>query len=216
MTAAVSLAEDRLELAVESHRLGPGERVIVLTKMGEEVARGRVIEVYPDSSVYIRESGPDSTVKSERIYDPSLYSFVPVVDERGESDIDDDPATAPDPDDDPTMPPIEEQDPDARAEKKLKDTGTELEPKDGDSEPAATDKGNGKAPRSVVDVDSLPDHLKKEIVGLEGLDEAARNEVISAISDAALRSLRDVGVRDTEVYSTIVKIQKSLQTVLSI
>lgn len=214
----IALVEDRLELAVESRRLGPGESVIILTKMGDEVARGIVIEVYPDASVYVRESGPDNTVKADRIFAAELYSFIPMHDDRDEGNIDPGDTGGHDVDDEPGMPSIAEQDPDVRAEKKMKETGTELEPKNGDDEDPGSDGGtSGKGgPRSKVDVDALPEHLKKEIIGLDGLDESERNKVMSAISDAALRSLRDVGVRDTEVYATIVKIQKAVISAMGV
>ena len=209
----ISLAEDRLELAIESHRLGPGEPVAVMTKMGDEVSRGIVVDVYPDGTVHVREDGSDRGVVSERIYSPDLYSFISMSpNDREEGDVEPGTIDGPHIDDDPQSPTISERDPDIRAQVRMRGMGIRIDeraPSDDDD-----DGKNGSGIRTKVDVKSLPDHLKKEIIGVSELDESSKNAVLSSIGDAALRSLRDVGVRDTDVYAMIVKIQRAVGDVL--
>lgn len=238
------LAEDRLDRVVESHRLGPGEEVIVLTKMGEEVARGKVVDVYPDGSVHFRESASKNVTAAERIYDPSLYEFVPLEAEEGEQSIEPDTSLLPDLDTEPQSPTIAEQpandSPDDRAAAKMKSGGIDVTKKGGGggrntpmsdgggkSPPKKKKDGNGNSddksgvqkdnrePESKVNVDALPEQLRKQVIGIKGLDEAQRNRVIAEISSAALRAMKDVGVKETEVYATIVDIQKAVEGVLT-
>lgn len=65
-----------------------------------------------------------------------------------------------------------------------------------------------------VDVNSLPKDLQKRLKGVGDLDEDARDRVLSAISEAAMRAFKAVGVKDTEVYGRIVKLQEVVKPVL--
>jgi len=229
------LAEERLDLAVESARLGPGEKVIVVTKMGREVARGEVGETIPNGPVLVKvKDQGDKGVAEDRLYDPQFYSFVPLEEapeeERSDPDVDEDPP-------EPSL-----QGSDDRAEAKLKELGLTLveqpqtagagvdkTPGNGDgggqkTPPQAPPKASTKnapdirkdvsEPEASVDPNQLPDALKKKLVGVGGLDEAQRDKVVSEISDAALRALRDVGVKNHEIFSTVTKIQEVVLPVL--
>lgn len=220
------LIEERLGLAVESRQLGMGEFVIVLDKLGSEMMRGVVRGVYMDGSVHVESTGGGGSVGVQRVYASDLYMFVPLEDERIESDPDSRPDMGPDVDIDFEGPVVTEKrgvvlSIDERVKNKMDEKGDGVIKKSGGDD----SKGDGgssddvrsdtRSPGSKVDVGSLPVGLKKKVVGVDGLDDSAINGVISAISDAAQRSLRDVGVRELDVFKVIVKIQKSVEGVLS-
>ena len=221
------LAEERLDLAVEATRLGPGEPVIVITKMGKEVARGTVQEGTPGGSISIMVSdqGPGG-VEQVRSYSAELYSFIPQDDDTEDED-DPEPMFR----DEPTEPPIVDMSStDARVEAKFVKLGISLveQPegdnvKDGGSPDGektapkskdANPRADSSEPDASVNIDALPEQLKKKIIGVKGLDEAQRDKVLSEISDAALRGLRDVGVKSNEIYKTISEIQAAVMSVL--
>ncbi len=196
------LAEERLELTVEAPQLGNGETVSVLTKMGAQVASGIVSGVYKSGenfSVQVREfSSAGSSV--DRLYSSQLYSFVADSPEEETEDeyapSDGEPLT-----DNPSVDPISE----------VEDSGDEKsdkKPKD-DEVRANTDSVSSK-----VDVDALPDEIKKRVVGVTGLDEEQRNRILSEISDAALRAMKIVGVKDSEIYNKVVSIQNAVAPLL--
>jgi len=226
------LSEERLDLAVEANRLGPGEPVIVITKMGKEVARGTVQEMIPNGPVHVHVEGQGSSgVAMSRMYDPGLYSFIPIEvtkeDDEAPSDSIIEPGSDP-------GPPIEDSSLDSRVEAKVARLGISLveQPEPGD-ESGSRDKGKGpKGSASVqkdddpradsreagasVEMDRLPESLRKRIVGVKGLDEAQQDKVMSEIADAALRGLKSVGVKDREVYKTVARIQEAVAPVLGL
>lgn len=197
------LAEDRLELAVESAALGVGEYVMVVTLMGNEVARGDITAIYPTTGAVQIRDVPSSDAefrgaRGDRIYDPAWYRFVPVEPAPAREDHDtgveyDDPGDS-----------IDEH-PDRRAQAKI------AEAKGGEKESIRTDTST---PGTSVDVDKLPPAVKKSLVGVQKMDEEQVNKVLSEIGSAALRSLRNVGVKDTDVYRTVVKIQDAVKGVM--
>jgi hypothetical protein len=71
-----------------------------------------------------------------------------------------------------------------------------------------------RAASAKVDVDSLPKDLQRRLKGVGDLDEDARDRVLSAISEAAMRAFKAVGVKDTEVYGRIVKLQEVVKPIL--
>jgi len=86
-----------------------------------------------------------------------------------------------------------------------------------DEKPAPKQKEVRKDDRTAsakVDVNSLPKDLQKRLKGVSELDEDARDRVLSAISEAAMRAFKAVGVKDTEVYGRIVKLQEAIKPVL--
>jgi len=235
------LAEDRLDLAVEATRLGPGEPVIVITKMGKEVARGTVQETLPDGPVHIHIEDQGGGVAMSRMYDPSLYSFIPIEG----TDEDEDEAPEPMLGDEPEEPPMTELPLDDRVEAKVRSLGISLveQPADdgekspslskptpansarqvdgGKGPPKSKDKGpdpraDSREAGASVNLDMLPEALRKKITGVKGLDEAQQDKVMSEISDAALRALKSVGVKDLEIYKTVARLQDAIAPVLGL
>jgi len=224
------LAEEQLDLAVEGDNLGPGERVLVLTKSGTEVARGVVRDVYPDGAVWVVADQHESKIDQQQVYDPSLYSFVPMDDP---TEDDDDSGDSPDAERGRDGgPALSELDADERVLRKMESLGINLEADDED-EPEAKDKklpgtkgdksgdddDDGRAKDkdklpSKVNLDDLPDDLRQKVVGLNQLDDSSRDRVLSAVSNSSLRALKDVGVNDSESYRVVVKIQDAVIKVL--
>jgi len=185
--------EDRLNQAVESERLIVGETVVVVTKTGTFVCEG---EVYSISlgGVHVRLADG----KRGRVYDPSLYSFVSVV-ETSEASV-----KSPDNvlnDTNGTNVPVKKDTDDVNPQKKPE-------------KPERKSSGKG-IEAGDVDVDKLPPSVKKKIVGSNQLSEEHLQSVLSEIGDAAMRSLRRVGVREDEVYGMVSSVQKAALKVLS-
>jgi len=286
------IAEERLDLAVESSSLGPGEKVIVITKSGTEVARGCVREVFIDGAVWLESI--EGQIDTARVYAPDLYSFVPLEPPEEEHR---DPAEGPDPEPEGEydMPTIAELEFDRRARERMEELGINLEATgdddeesakvkkkagkkkgakkksgkkksdkkkasnrkdkdtgddepddddedddedeeadaddddDADNEPApppskreakASDrvevggkKGSG-SPETSVDVDALPKSVREKVSKFGDLDDAKADRVLSSISDAAARSLREAGIKDQELYRYVVRIQDAIAPVL--
>lgn len=195
------LVEDRLELAVESDRLGVGEYVMVVTQMGNEVSRGDITAIYPTTgAVQIREMPKNDaefrSASGDRIYDPSLYRFVPV-----------EPVVAREDDE----PGLEYDDPGSRVDEHPDQRAAE---KISEAEKESSIRSDTSSASSSVDVDKLPPSVKKSLVGVQKMDEDQVNKVLSEVASAALRSLRNVGVKDTDVYRTVVKIQDAVKGVM--
>jgi hypothetical protein len=70
-------------------------------------------------------------------------------------------------------------------------------------------------PGSSVDVDSLPDDIKKAVVSTETMDEDQLNSVLSEIGDSVVKSLKRANVKDTELYTVTGKIQSSVYNILT-
>jgi hypothetical protein len=175
-----TLSEDRLLQRVSASDLMPGELVQVITAMGNSVANGTVTAVYGTGAVQIRELRVAGAY-GDRIYDSKLYGFVPIVPVgRGESEEHDGEIL----DEEPVQQaPSKAQAVDAKADQKAA------------SMPSSE---KGKAPTSS----------KGEVVSSHELDDVQMNRVISEISEAALRVLKAVGVKDIDVYSKVSEIQK--------
>lgn len=87
--------------------------------------------------------------------------------------------------------------------------------KKGDAK-GADPRKDSRSTAAKVDVALLPKDLQKRLKGVGELDDDARDRVLSAISDAAMRSFKAVGVRDAEIYSRVVLIQDAIKPVLGI
>jgi hypothetical protein len=268
------LAEERLDLAVESSQLGPGEQVIVVSKSGNEVARGCVREVFLDGSVWIESAEDPKGVHAARVYPSELYSFVPL---EPPAEAVRDPQDGPDVEPDEQLgPTLAELDVDRVARERMEDLGINLEAAEDDDEdepkprkkrgkkksgkkkaakkkPASTDPvddededdegddepkakspaggGNGKSAESAasrpiggsenargiqtgVDIDSLPASVRERVSNFGELEDAKSDQVLSSISDSAVRALREAGIKDSEVYRYVVKIQDAVSRVL--
>ena len=211
------LFEDAYEQAVPASSLPVGEYVVVTTRMGSEVDSGEVVRVFGNGAVQIRTSEtppgvPVGGIQSngDPIYNSQLYLFVPTgeppvvaAEDKSISEADPDQfpgADAPTSDGDPDeLAGTDAEKADAKASLKIKDAGS---------------RSDARSPKDKVDVDALPQALKQKVMGIDEMDEAQIDRVMSAISEAALKSLKDVGVADSEVYETVVQVQKAVRSKL--
>lgn len=69
-------------------------------------------------------------------------------------------------------------------------------------------RGDETASASKINIDALPAPIRKKIVGVGALDSDQVDRVLSAVSDALLRALKSVGVKDDDVYKKVVEVQK--------
>jgi hypothetical protein len=214
------LHEEAVSLSVPWEDLAAGDPVEVTTKMGSPITRGRVIKVFNYGAVQIREydlehNGGVQSI-ADRIYDVDLYLFLPIEDE-GPIDPDD-------PADKFETPVLFDADhpvvggygvDDGSYEYEMgEDVDEVLTEKKAKSGEEKSVRKDDRAPKAKVTIDALPKDIQKRLKGVADLDDDARDRVISAISDAALKSLKAVGVKDIEIYARIVKIQDALKPVL--
>ena len=209
--------EKALSLAIPWDELNVGDSVLVTTKMGSEVTKGRVIKVFSYGAVQVREydlehNGGVQAI-ADRIYDADLYLFL------------DNPEAAPiDPDDpadkfevpvlfDGDSPVVGSYGSDDEYEDEVAEEVL-VEKKAAKPKAEKSVRDDERTPNAKVTMDALPKDIQKRLKGVNDLDEDALDRVLSAISDAALKSLKAVGVKDIEIYSRIVKIQEALRPVL--
>jgi hypothetical protein len=245
------LHEEALAAAIPYESLGLGEPVIVVTRMGTLVAKGKVMGVFPYGAVQVREYDLErggSQAVSDRIYDAELYLFlageaVPST-EIGDPDAAEVPVLLDPYSDAPAisdvvsesaqsvaLPKLHRVDGDwivypdgTRYHKSVMKAGMMEQDWEWKIEEADEPAAEKSAPKEVrkddrtasakVDVNSLPKDLQKRLKGVGDLDEDARDRVLSAISEAAMRAFKAVGVKDTEVYGRIVKLQEVIKPVL--
>lgn len=75
-------------------------------------------------------------------------------------------------------------------------------------------RSDDRTAASKVNMDSLPKDLQKRLKGVSTLDEDSVDKVMSAISEAAMRAFKSVGVKDIEIYAKIVDIQKAIKPII--
>jgi hypothetical protein len=211
----MGLAHERLDTAVDPGSIGIGERIEVKTRMGIPVAAGEVIASNPFGLV-LRESG---------FFARDLYLFSP-IEETPEPEV---------------INKLHDDSPDGRVAAKLRSMGSPLvfeaeklddEPEDKgkkkdkkkeqdqdgdkeDKEPAEDDAPPIAAPTSSVDVDKLPDDIRKAIVSTTQLDSETLNSVLSEIGDTVVKSLKRASVKDTEIYGIASKVQRAAEEILT-
>lgn len=213
------LHEEALALALDWNTLSAGESVAVVTRMGNVLTRGEVIAVFPYGAVQVREydlerGGVQSI--ADRIYDTDLYLFIQ-SDAEEPIEVDDPDALEvpvliePTPKSDvvsvvsEAAEPNAAETPDQRVEKKL-----------GGAAAAGNVRNDDRSTKSKVDLNALPKDLQKRLKGSSDLDEEARDRVLSAISEAAMKSLKAAGVKEIEIYPMIVKIHDALKPVIGV
>ena len=228
---------------VDPTTLGVGDPVVVVTKMGNPITRGMVVAVFSYGAVQIREydlerGGVQSI--ADRVYDTELYSFV--YDEEDPPltalDVDDED----EPYENPmavALPVLQSVDGvvdgiggkssqynsnfdepahigEAAADEEEDEADAEKEPPA--KKPQYQKKGDirsdDRTAASKVNMDSLPKDLQKRLKGVSALDEDSVDKVLSAISEAAMRAFKSVGVKDIEIYSKIVDIQKAIKPII--
>ena len=70
------------------------------------------------------------------------------------------------------------------------------------------------SPSGEIDVDRLPARVRKRLVGIAELDEDQIDRILSDVSEAALRSMKSVGVPSKEIFKKVVEIQDAVRSVL--
>lgn len=92
------------------------------------------------------------------------------------------------------------------------DAVEESAPKSDTPKPSGRDSGASVGAR--VDIDALPTAIKQKVIGISALDAEQADRVMSAVSDALLKALKSVGVRDSDVYQKVAEFQKAVKPVL--
>jgi hypothetical protein len=216
-----TLFESRLDNTIDAGLIGIGETVDVRNKMGVHVAVGEVVAVTP-MGLSIRENG---------FFDRDLYLFSVLEPEQLEvvgysllSSPDDRVAKR--------LAELGEEVPINEADKMdnyvNKDNGNKDDEDDEDDEKnnnKEKDKEKRKKsnddmeplakPESSVDVDSLPEDIKKSIISIVQMNEDQLNGVLSEIGDATVKALKRVNIKEPEIYSVVGKIQDSAEKILT-
>jgi hypothetical protein len=238
------LYEEVIASAVDPKDLSVGDPVVVVTKMGTPITRGMVVAVFSYGAVQIREydlehNGGVQSI-ADRVYDAELYSFV--IDEEGEPetafDVDaeegaiENPLAV-------ALPVLQSVDGvvdgivgksgaynigfselahigEAKADDEEVDDEADAveEPKKPQYQKKGDIRSDDRTAASKVNMDSLPKDLQKRLKGVSELDEDSVDKVLSAISEAAMRAFKSVGVKDIEIYSKIVDIQKAIRPIV--
>jgi hypothetical protein len=212
-----TLFESRLDNTIDAGLIGIGETVEVRNKMGVHVAVGEVVAVTP-MGLSIRENG---------FFDRDLYLFSVLEPEQLEvvgysllSSPDDRVAKR--------LAELGEEVPINEADKMdnyvNKDNGNK-DDEDEEEDDDKKDKEKGKKsngdmeplakPESSVDVDSLPEDIKKSIISIVQMNEDQLNGVLSEIGDATVKALKRVNIKEPEIYSVVGKIQDSAEKILT-
>jgi hypothetical protein len=215
-----TLFESRLDNTIDAGLIGIGETVDVKNKMGVHVAVGEVVAVTP-MGLSIRENG---------FFDRDLYLFSVLEPEQLEvvgysllSSPDDRVAKR--------LAELGEEVPINEADKMdnyvNKDNGNKDDEDDEDDEDNNKEKDKEKRkksnddmeplakPESSVDVDSLPEDIKKSIISIVQMNEDQLNGVLSEIGDATVKALKRVNIKEPEIYSVVGKIQDSAEKILT-
>ena len=224
----------RLDDAVPAGKFGDGEAVEVQTKMGGMVACGSVFSVTPFGLI-VRESTGDTKfykddlylfrsletdppmVVKDQLHDASLDSRVQAklatMKEAGDPTPSDTGAKPIDPD----ATSDEYKDKDGRDATK----GDREDDKEDEKKVAKKDKekkGKDDAvvdPDSSVDTNNLPDDIQQAIVTKDEMDESQLNNVLSDISDAALKALKRTGLAETQLFGLVQEISDASFQVLT-
>jgi hypothetical protein len=216
-----TLFESRLDNTIDAGLIGIGETVDVKNKMGVHVAVGEVVAVTP-MGLSIRENG---------FFDRDLYLFSVLEPEQlevvGYSLL-----NSPDDRVAKRLAELGEEVPINEADKMdnyiNKDNGNKDDEDDEDDEKdnnKEKDKEKRKKsnddmeplakPESSVDVDSLPEDIRKSIISIVQMNEDQLNGVLSEIGDATVKALKRVNIKEPEIYSVVGKIQDSAEKILT-
>ena len=208
-----TLFEGRLDNTVDAGTIGIGERVDIRTKMGNHVATGDVIANNP-FGIFLKEHG---------FFDRDLYLFAPL-------------------EENPVLRPSNMliSSPDDRVAERLRRAGEDVpiyeadklddkvdgkkgdEKKDSDDSTDMLDKKDSDDDNvpiantdSSVDVDNLPDDIKKSIINTTQMNDDQLNSVMSEIGDSTVKSLKRAGVKDTEIYGIASRVQNAIYKILT-
>jgi hypothetical protein len=204
-----TLFESRLDNAIDAGSIGIGETIEVRNRMGKHIAYGEVVATTP-FGLSLKEGG---------FYDRDLYLFA---------------VLEPDPIEIVTNQLLNS--PDERVAKRLAELGEEIpiieaykmdnnnqddDDDDDDNDDDNDDDGNDDdkeplaKPESSIDIDSLPEDIKKSIISIVQMNEDQLNGVLSEIGDATIKALKRVNIKEVEIYNVIGKIQDALEKILT-
>ncbi len=232
------LHEKRLDSTVQAGDIGVGEQIEVCTKMGTPVASGIVHGSTP-FGIILKESG-----MVVNFYPAAMYLFS-VIEEDLEMQITNlltdtspdarveqklkDIEEAGDPQ--PSGPkgvakPIEKNG--KKGDEKKDDKGKEADKDDEEKdekpekepepepEPNGDDKKDPVAqPEASIDTENLPQDIKRAIIDAKQMDKEQLNNVMSEISDAAMKGLKRAGVKEQRLFGVVQKIQNSVYRILT-
>lgn len=219
------LHEDHLDGAIQSGDIGLSEIVEVRTKMGNLVTQGEVVSSTP-WGIAIREGVGVQNFYADQLY---LFSVVePELEEMASNLLTD---KSPDARVEAKMAQMEAGDPQpgskgSAAGSTLPSDGDDKDgdDKDGDDD-EGDDKGNGEPedddpeapakPGSSIDAEKLPEDIKKAILSAKQMDDGQLNGVLGEISDAAMKALKRTGIKETEIFGLVGKIQQSTYRILT-
>jgi hypothetical protein len=98
------------------------------------------------------------------------------------------------------------------------DDDDDVEKKKDDGEDKTKDD-EGKKPvaktGSAIDPDKLPEDIKRSILSAKQMDEGQLNGVLSELSDAVMKSLKRAGVKETEIFGLVAKINNAAFRILT-
>ncbi|MFA4971348.1 MAG: hypothetical protein WC683_01960 [bacterium] len=201
-------AQRRLDAAVPHGTLGIGEVVEVCTRMGARVARGEVCAATP-FGVTLREEGTVS-----HFYHGDFYLFLPEDPEL--------PEEAPDL--------LVDAHPDVRVRARLRALGEQgddaeaagntAEPVDAGAEapaeePTPDEQAAVADDTSSVDVNALPDDIKKAVVTVQRLDGDQMNYVLAQAGQALMSALRRSNVSEAQLHSLVQRSQNAIYKILT-
>lgn len=215
-----TLFESRLDNTIDAGSIGIGETIEVRNRMGKHVAYGEVVAATPlglslkeggfyDRDLYlfaVLEPEPIEIIANQLLSSPDervvkrlseLGEEIPMVeadklDNNTNKDDDDEDEDDDDDDDDDIK--------DKKVDKKSKD--------DEEKEPLAK-------PESSVDIDSLPDDIKKSIISTVQMNEDQLNGVLSEIGDAIVKALKRINIKELEIYGVVGSIQDAAEKILT-
>jgi len=229
------LHEKRLDGTVQAGDIGVGEQVEVRTKMGNPVATGTVHGATP-FGIILKESDTVLNFYSEELYlfsipEPDLEVQVTNLltdmspDARVERRLKD-MEEAGDPQ--PTGPkgvakPIEKgnkndkgkEDDKEDEEEKPDEKEPEKEPPQPEPKPEDDDKMPVAQPEASIDTEKLPEDIKRAIIDAKQMDKEQLNNVMSEISDAAMKGLKRAGVKEQRLFGVVQQIQNSVYKILT-
>lgn len=201
--------ERRVDGAVPAGKLGIGETVEVRTRLGEFLGRGEVYATSP-FGVTLREDGTN-----HRFYHADWCLFVPEAQVLPEE---------------PTNM-LADVHPDARVQAKLRRVqeqdqgspeaaGNTAEPVDDAQEapvddPTPAENAAVADDTSSVDVNNLPDDIRKAVVTVQKLDGDQMNYVLAQAGQALMSALRRSNVSEAELHGLVQRAQNAIYRILT-
>lgn len=216
-----TLFESRLDNTIDAGSIGIGETIEVRNRMGKHVAYGEVVAATP-LGLSLKEGG---------FYDRDLYLFAVLEPEPIEI-VANQLLNSPDERVAKRLAELGEEVPIVEAEKMddsdnvnsrnvKKDNSDDEDEKDDDIKDKKSDKKSKEEkeplakPESSVDVDSLPEDIKKSIISTVQMNEDQLNGVLSEIGDATVKALKRINIKELEIYGVVGSIQDAAEKILT-